>query len=100
MKDCENLNEVRESIDRIDTEIVKLIAKRSYYVKQAANLKKDTKDIKSPKRVELIIDKVRKLAEENNLEPGIIEIVYRNMINSFIKLETEEHSRINNFSKG
>jgi isochorismate pyruvate lyase len=33
---CENLEQVRENIDRIDREIVKLIAERSTYVAQAA----------------------------------------------------------------
>jgi isochorismate pyruvate lyase len=94
MNICKDLNEVRENIDRIDKQIVKLIAERSYYVKQAANFKKDTQDVKAPKRVEMIIEKVRKLAEDNNVEPNIVEAIYRNMINSFINLELEEHKKI------
>ncbi|AJA46935.1 chorismate mutase [Clostridium pasteurianum DSM 525 = ATCC 6013] len=93
MNNCKNLNEVRENIDRIDNEIVKLIAERSYYVKQAASFKKDSQDVEAPKRVEMIIEKVCKLAEDNNLNPHIIEIIYRNMINSFITLELETHSK-------
>ncbi|WP_010240527.1 chorismate mutase [Clostridium arbusti] len=95
MNNCRDLNEVRENIDRIDNQIVKLIAERSYYVKQAANFKKDTEDVKAPKRVEMVIEKVCKLAENNNVNPNIVEVVYRNMINSFINLELEEHSQIN-----
>ena len=93
MNNCKDLNEVRENIDRIDNQIVKLIAERSYYVKQAVNFKKTTDDVKAPKRVELIIEKVRKLAEDNNVNPNIIEVVYRNMINSFINLELEEYNK-------
>lgn len=66
MNNCKDLNEVRENIDRIDNQIVKLIAERSYYVKQAASFKKDTEDVKAPKRVEMVIEKVCKLAEKNN----------------------------------
>ncbi|MDF2503621.1 chorismate mutase [Clostridium sp.] len=95
MNNCRDLNEVRENIDRIDNQIVKLIAERSYYVKQAANFKKHTEDVKAPKRVEMVIEKVCKLAENNNVNPNIVEVVYRNMINSFINLELEEHSQIN-----
>jgi isochorismate pyruvate lyase len=95
MNVCRDLNEVRENIDRIDNQIVKLIAERSNYVKQAANFKKDSDDVKAPKRVEMIIEKVRGLAEENQLNPNIIEIVYRNMIKSFINMELEEHNQIN-----
>jgi isochorismate pyruvate lyase len=95
VNNCRDLNEVRENIDRIDNQIVKLIAERSYYVKQAANFKKETEDVKVPKRVEMVIKKVCKLAENNNVNPNIVEVVYRNMINSFINLELEEHSQIN-----
>lgn len=95
MNNCRDLNEVRENIDRIDNQIVKLIAERSYYVNQAANFKKHTEDVKAPKRVEMVIEKVCKLAENNNVNPNIVEVVYRNMINSFINLELEEHSQIN-----
>ncbi|AGK96475.1 chorismate mutase [Clostridium pasteurianum] len=95
MNNCRDLNEVRENIDRIDNQIVKLISERSYYVKQAAKFKKDTEDVKAPRRVEMVIEKVSRLAEKNNVSPNIVEIVYRNMINSFINLEIEEHSQIN-----
>ncbi len=95
MTNCKDLNEVRENIDEIDNQIVKLIAKRSYYVRQAANFKKDTEEVKAPKRVEIIIEKVRRLAEDNNLNPNIIETVYRNMMNYLINMELEEHSKIN-----
>jgi len=95
MNNCKDLNEVRENIDRIDNLIVKLIAERSHYVKQAANFKKDAEDVKSPKRVEMIIEKVRRLADDNNVNPNIVEVVYRNMINSFINFELEEYGQIN-----
>jgi len=95
MNTCKDLNEVRENIDRLDDQIVKLIAQRSSFVSQAANFKKDAEDVKAPKRFAMIIEKVRGLAKDNNLNPDIIEVVYRNMINAFINLELEEHSKIN-----
>lgn len=94
MDKCKDLNEVRENINKIDVEIVKLIARRSGYVKQAAEFKKNSEQIKAPDRVEKIIKKVRNLAVENNLDPNIIESVYRNMINEFINMEMDEHKKI------
>lgn len=91
---CKDLNEVRENIDRIDHQIVKLIAERSTYVSQAANFKKTTEDVKAPERVEMIIEKMRKLAEENHVDPDIIEVIYRNMINAFITMELSEYEDI------
>jgi isochorismate pyruvate lyase len=38
---CSSLEEVRENIDRIDNEIINLIAQRGKYVVQASSFKKD-----------------------------------------------------------
>jgi isochorismate pyruvate lyase len=91
---CENLEQVRENIDRIDREIVKLIAERSTYVAQAAKFKNMTDDVKAPQRVEKIIEKVRNLAKEDDANPDIVENIYREMINSFINFELAEHKKL------
>ncbi len=90
MIECERLENVRENIDRIDREIVKLISERSSYVRQAAKLKKTTDEVRAPKRVEEVIAKVRTLAEKEELDPDIAEEVYRTMISCFIKYEMKE----------
>jgi len=95
MRECRSIEEVRKSIDYLDNQIVKLISDRSRYVEQAAKFKKDTEDVKAPKRVEAVIQKVRTIADENNLNPDIIEQVYRTMISSFIHQELVHHSKIN-----
>lgn len=92
MTTCNNIEEVRNNIDRIDKEIVKLLSERSNYVKQAAHFKKTTDDVKAPARVEAVINKVRTLAIENNVNPDLIERIYRTMIDCFINLEMKEHS--------
>ena len=92
---CESLEEVRENIDRIDRKIVKLIAERSKYVVQAANFKKNSDDVKAPERVDKIINKVRALANDDGVNPDIVENIYRTMINSFINFELSEHEKLN-----
>ena len=91
---CKNLDEVRGNIDRIDREIIKLIAERSTYVAQAASFKKNSYEVKAPQRVEAVINKVRDLAHENNVNPDIVENIYREMINSFINFELSEHEKL------
>lgn len=95
MRDCQNLDEVRESIDQLDAQIIQLLSERSQYVKQAATFKKDKDAVKAPARVELVIGKVRQLAIEHELNPAIAEDVYRAMIEGFIEDELQEHERIN-----
>ena len=84
---CSNLEEVRNNIDRIDNEIIKLIAERSDYVKQAVYFKKSKTDVKASDRVEEIIKKVRKKADFYNCSPDVVELIYRNTINYFISEE-------------
>ena len=93
MADCKTIEEVRENINRIDRDIVELISQRSRYVGQAAKFKKTTEDVKAPVRVEEIISKVRNLAVEKNLDPDIVEKIYRTMITCFIDYELKAHKR-------
>lgn len=87
---CKNIEEVRNNINNIDEQIVKLIALRGGFVKQAAKFKKDSNDVKAPKRVEEIISKVRNIARLNGANEELVENVYKAMIESFIKLEMKE----------
>lgn len=87
---CNSLEEIREQIDRIDSEIIKLIAKRGNYVLQASAFKKSEDGVKAPKRVEAVIDKVRGKASEYGADPDMIEVLYREMISRFIQKEMEE----------
>ena len=56
---CENLEQIRENIDRIDGEIIRLIAERKSYVVQASAFKKNEEGVKDTGRVEKVIAKVR-----------------------------------------
>ena len=90
---CRNLEEVRENIDRIDTEIIKLIAERGTYVVEASSFKKDEEGVKAPNRVEAVIQKVHERAKEYGANPDMIETLYREMISRFINMEMDEFSK-------
>lgn len=90
---CNNLEEVRSNIDRIDTEIVKLIAERGMFVVQASNFKKSEDGVKAPNRVEAVITKVREKAEEYGANPDMVESLYREMISQFISMEIVEFKK-------
>lgn len=96
MQNCNSIEEVRTNINSIDEEIVKLIAKRGDFVKQAAKFKKDTADVKASKRVEEVISKVRNLAKITGANEEVVENVYRTMIDSFINAEMNEFEHLKN----
>ena len=95
MTDCKDLNEVRENIDRIDDQIIRLIAERGGYVKQAAAFKKNEESVRDSSRVEAVILKARTKAELYDADPDLIEKLYRSMINSFINMEMKEFKGVN-----
>jgi isochorismate pyruvate lyase len=86
-----SLDEVRENIDEIDKQIVDLLGVRYYYVTQAARFKNSAEDVKAPARVEKVIAKVRELAKQADIEPDIVEKIYRSMIDCFINHELKTY---------
>lgn len=89
---CTSLEEVRTHIDRIDRQLVALLAERGAYVKQAAAFKKTADDVKAPRRVEQVIEKVTSLAGELGANVRVVERVYRALVGAFIDAELEEHA--------
>lgn len=87
---CNSLEEVREQIDRIDNEIIKLIAERGSYVLQASSFKKSEEGVKDTKRVEAVIAKVRAKAETYGANADMVEALFREMISRFVSMEMKE----------
>jgi isochorismate pyruvate lyase len=88
---CANLAEVRANIDRLDDEIVRLIAERALYVKDAARFKRDAYQVSAPARQAQVFDKARALATRHNrgfanLE-AVVDATYRAMVAAFIANE-------------
>lgn len=90
---CENIAQVRENIDRIDNEIVKLIAERTSYVIQASEFKKNEEGVKDSNRVEKVIAKVREKADTYGANADMVEALYREMIARFINMELKEFKK-------
>lgn len=85
----ENLTMHRQEIDRIDRQIVALIAERTKVVKQVMVLKTDEESVRSCDRVQQVLDKVAKLAEENGLEPEIAVPTYQTLITVLTDMQLE-----------
>jgi isochorismate pyruvate lyase len=87
---CETLGEVRSNIDRIDRQIVALIAERGSYVREAARFKANPAAVEDKARVEQIITKLRGLAAEDQAPPDVVEATYRALIAAY----TEEEKKV------
>lgn len=84
---CGSLEEVRVQIDRIDGELIALLAERAAYVRQAAGFKRTADEARAPARVEQVIAWVRERAAAAGLAPDVAERTWRAMIAAFIDEE-------------
>ncbi len=87
-EDCTCIEDVRLGIDTIDKQIVALLGKRALYVNEVVKYKKpDKESIIAAKRKEEVIAKRREWAIEHDLDPEVIEVIYRTLIDYFISTE-------------
>lgn len=84
---CASLAEVRAQIDRLDRQLVALIAERGAYVRQAAGFKKSAEEVPAPHRVAQVLAKVEALAGELGADPAVVDATWRAMIAAFIDAE-------------
>ena len=87
--ECVSLDEVRAEIDRIDRGIVELIGERAGYVHAAARFKTSEAAVAAPERQHAMLRDRRAWAEEADLDPDVIEEIYRSLVAYFIVRETE-----------
>ncbi len=90
IKKCMTLQEVREEIDKVDEQIVKLIAQRNEYIKQIAHFKNSIDEIKAEDRIQDVISRVREQAISLGLSPNLINDLYVRMIDAMVESEITE----------
>jgi len=90
VKQCTTLAEARAEIDKVDEEIVNLIAKRNAYIKQIAHFKTSIDEVKAQDRIDDVISRVRAQAIELDLSPNLINDLYVRMIDGMVESEISE----------
>ena len=81
------LNLLRIKLDRLDTDLLKLIKKRSNLVNDVLKVKIHKKEIIDQKRIKFILSKIKKKSIQLNIDPKITNRIWKNMIWSFIDYE-------------
>jgi isochorismate pyruvate lyase len=80
-------DDVRAEIDRIDQVLLSLLAERHRYVTRMAEIKTDPHEAYDPSRIESIIVKQRRRAEELELDEDQAELIWRTLINWNVNYE-------------
>ena len=88
-KKFKNLKEVRKNIDNVDARIVKLIAEREFYAREAVKFKTDRSQIIDRKRINAVLSRVKKLSKKYKINNLNVEKIWKLMIQNFIILENK-----------
>ena len=97
MSQCTTLKEVRSKIDILDTELVKLISKRSHLIREAASFKNSVEEVKAEDRIEFILERVRHQAIELGVSPNMISELFTIMIDEMVETEISEFRNTQTF---
>jgi chorismate mutase len=81
------LNLIRIKLDRLDTELLKLIKKRSNLVNDVLKIKIYKNEIIDQKRIDFILKKIKRKSIQLKIDSKITSRIWKNMIWSFIDYE-------------
>jgi len=97
MKKCNTLEEARLEIDKLDEQIIGLIAKRNDYIKQIAHFKTSVEEVKAQDRIDDVISRAREQAISLGLSPNLINDLYIRMIDAMVESEVAEFKNAKTF---
>ncbi len=81
------LNKLRDKLDRLDNDLIKIIKKRTNLVTRVLALKEFKNQIVDQKRIKAILKSVKKKSLKNNIDPKITSKIWKNMIAAYIDFE-------------
>lgn len=87
-QECTCIEEVRNEIDTIDKEIIRLLSTRLSYVKEVVKYKRPTSSgIEATDRRKAVIESRKQWAAEAGLDPEVVGSIYDKLIAYFIEEE-------------
>ena len=86
-KNKKKLNLIRTKLDKLDTSLLYLIKSRSKLGNEVLKLKEFKNEIVDNKRINFILNKIKKKSKKLKIDPKITNRIWKNMIWSFIDFE-------------
>ena len=86
---CSSMAEVRAGVDRLDEQIVKLVAERFRYMDAAARIKLERDTVRDETRKADVLAKVRLSAQREGAPAERVAAVYEQLIENSIAYEFE-----------
>ena len=86
-KNKKKLEGIRTKLDKLDNKLLALIKYRTYLVKEVLKLKEFKKEIVDQKRINFILNKIKRKSKNLKIDPKITNRIWKNMIWSYIDYE-------------
>jgi|TARA_B100001059_G_scaffold93945_1_gene93233 chorismate mutase len=87
------LNLIRIKLDKLDNKLLYLIKIRSNLVKEVLKVKETKSEIVDKKRINFILNKIKKKSKRLKIDQKITNRIWKNMIWSFIDYEKKNFKR-------
>jgi isochorismate pyruvate lyase len=84
---CNDMPAIRREIDRIDRELITLLAERLTYIERAGVIKKDRNAVRDEARIQDVLNKVAMSCEREGFPVAIAEPVWRALMEGCIAHE-------------
>ncbi len=82
-----NILKIRNELDKLDNELLKIIKKRTKLVNLVIQNKRYKKDIVDKKRIAIILKNISKKSKQKKIDPRITLRIWKSMIKAFIDYE-------------
>lgn len=84
---CQNMQDVRREIDRIDRALVRMLAQRLTYIERAGHIKNDRNSVRDEARINDVLSKVSAACAQEDFPFTIAEPVWRQLMEGCIAHE-------------
>ena len=81
------LNLIRQKLDKLDNSLIDIIKKRTLLVKNVLKLKENKNQIVDKKRINKILNNIKKKSIKKKIDPKITKRIWINMIYAYIDFE-------------
>ena len=81
------LSLIRKKLDKLDNSLIYIIKKRTFLVKEVLKLKEYKKEIVDKKRINKILNNIKKKSMRKHIDPKITKRIWINMIYAYIDFE-------------
>jgi len=90
---CADMAQIRDDVNAIDREIVRLLGRRLEYVRSAVRFKPDEESIRRPDHWERFFASRRAWGEQEGYDPEVIEAIYKRLYEYTVQVQLELHRK-------